>query len=105
MMKYNVTSELAVLEGTVPNSKEMQHMERNTIDVNNMLQKLKEDVKGNERGLRFLSDQVDQLEQNPGLNTPRQPDQQPAPVTPQPPTPLPVPEVLEVQADHGHLGQ
>eukprot|EP00975_Prorocentrum_lima_P026835 5640675-Prorocentrum_lima.AAC.1 len=32
MMKDNVTSELAVLEGTVPNSKEMQHMERNTIE-------------------------------------------------------------------------
>eukprot|EP00975_Prorocentrum_lima_P005518 1196056-Prorocentrum_lima.AAC.1 len=32
MMKDTVTSELAVLEGTVPNNKEMQHMEIKTIE-------------------------------------------------------------------------
>eukprot|EP00975_Prorocentrum_lima_P057290 12015869-Prorocentrum_lima.AAC.1 len=32
MMKDTVTSELAVLEGAVPNNKEMQHMERNAIE-------------------------------------------------------------------------
>eukprot|EP00975_Prorocentrum_lima_P049646 10388072-Prorocentrum_lima.AAC.1 len=67
----------------------MKHMERSTIEVNRMLQRLKDDVKGNERGLKYLSDQVDQLEQNMGLNTPKQADRPPAPATPQPPTPLP----------------
>eukprot|EP00975_Prorocentrum_lima_P049088 10274284-Prorocentrum_lima.AAC.1 len=43
LMRDNVTSELVVLEGTVPNNKEMQNMERNTIEVNRMLRKLKED--------------------------------------------------------------
>eukprot|EP00975_Prorocentrum_lima_P052579 11018939-Prorocentrum_lima.AAC.1 len=32
MMKDNVTSELTVLEGTVPNIKEMKNMERSTIE-------------------------------------------------------------------------
>eukprot|EP00975_Prorocentrum_lima_P071656 12938969-Prorocentrum_lima.AAC.1 len=70
----------------------MKHMERSTIEVNRMLHKLKEDVKGNERGLKFLSDQVEQLEQNVGQHIPIQVDRPPAPTTPQPPTPLPVPE-------------
>eukprot|EP00975_Prorocentrum_lima_P038287 8049896-Prorocentrum_lima.AAC.1 len=51
MMKDTVTSELAVLEGTVPNNKDMQNMARTTIEVNRMLQTLKENVRGNERGL------------------------------------------------------
>eukprot|EP00975_Prorocentrum_lima_P065767 12905375-Prorocentrum_lima.AAC.1 len=57
LMKDSATSELAVLEGTVPNIKEIKQMERSTIEVNRVLQQLKEDVKGNGRGLKFLSDQ------------------------------------------------
>eukprot|EP00975_Prorocentrum_lima_P024086 5069768-Prorocentrum_lima.AAC.1 len=49
-------------------------------------------IRDSERGMKYLSDQVDQLEENMGLNTPSQAVQPPAPVTPQPPTPLPVPE-------------
>eukprot|EP00975_Prorocentrum_lima_P030704 6441003-Prorocentrum_lima.AAC.1 len=32
MMRNTVTSGLAVLEGTVPNMREMKHMERSTIE-------------------------------------------------------------------------
>eukprot|EP00975_Prorocentrum_lima_P004581 994480-Prorocentrum_lima.AAC.1 len=38
MMKDNMASELSVLEGTVPNTKVMENMERHMIDVQGWMQ-------------------------------------------------------------------
>eukprot|EP00975_Prorocentrum_lima_P003977 865922-Prorocentrum_lima.AAC.1 len=67
----------------------MQNMEIKTIAVHKILLKLREDVDENKRGLGYLSDQVDQLEQNLEVNVPTQSTPLPSPITPHPPTPLP----------------
>eukprot|EP00975_Prorocentrum_lima_P053923 11311278-Prorocentrum_lima.AAC.1 len=83
MMRDTVASELAVLEATIPNVQETRNTEKSTAEVNRMLQQLKIDVKGNDRGLKYLNDQVDQLEKNVCHSLSIQANQPPAPVTPQ----------------------
>eukprot|EP00975_Prorocentrum_lima_P006867 1478348-Prorocentrum_lima.AAC.1 len=68
-----MASELSVLEGTVPNNKEMQNMERKTIEVYRALVNLKTELDANKRGLEYVISQVDPLEQNLEVNVPTQP--------------------------------
>eukprot|EP00975_Prorocentrum_lima_P002255 492365-Prorocentrum_lima.AAC.1 len=64
------------MEASIPNDKEMKRMEKRTIEVNCMLQRLKEEV--------------DQLEKNVCDSLSTQADRPPAPATPQAPTTPPV---------------
>eukprot|EP00975_Prorocentrum_lima_P000121 28229-Prorocentrum_lima.AAC.1 len=61
----------------------MKKMERRTIEVNGVLQRLKEDVEGQDQRLDFLSDQMDQLEKNVSHGLSTQAYRPPAPATPQ----------------------
>eukprot|EP00975_Prorocentrum_lima_P037357 7860942-Prorocentrum_lima.AAC.1 len=54
MMKDTMASELSVLDGTVPNNKEMHNMERQTIEVDEALANRKVEFDANKRGLEYV---------------------------------------------------
>eukprot|EP00975_Prorocentrum_lima_P050016 10472336-Prorocentrum_lima.AAC.1 len=60
-MKDNMASEITVLEGTIPNAKEV---EARLMEIDGSLMKINDNVKGLERGLSYVVEQVDQLEEN-----------------------------------------
>eukprot|EP00975_Prorocentrum_lima_P014743 3127828-Prorocentrum_lima.AAC.1 len=80
-------------------------MEIHMIEVYRALGTIGTELDANERGLEYVIDQVDQLEQNLQLNVPTQPIPLPPPVTPQPPTPQPGPGSPGAQVDPGQLQQ
>eukprot|EP00975_Prorocentrum_lima_P024739 5196601-Prorocentrum_lima.AAC.1 len=52
---------MTVLEGTIPNAKEV---EARLMEIDGSLMEISNNAKGLERGLSYVVEQVDQLEQN-----------------------------------------
>eukprot|EP00975_Prorocentrum_lima_P037971 7988796-Prorocentrum_lima.AAC.1 len=61
MMRDTMASEMTVLEGTIPNAKEVEAM---LVDIDGSLMEINKHVEGLDRGLSYVVEQVDQLEQN-----------------------------------------
>eukprot|EP00975_Prorocentrum_lima_P057176 11994613-Prorocentrum_lima.AAC.1 len=63
-MKDTLASDMTMLESTIPNG---EKIERILKQLDTSLLEIKKDVQGVDRGLKYAVEQMDQLEQNLGI--------------------------------------
>eukprot|EP00975_Prorocentrum_lima_P050720 10627354-Prorocentrum_lima.AAC.1 len=57
MIKHNMASELSVLEGTIPNTKEMHNIDIHMVEVDRALVELGTELEANKKGMEFVIEQ------------------------------------------------